>query len=187
MPDDKDQIPKPDESPEEKKYSFLQETIKPKPISRQQLAKQLVRIAIYGVILGAFACLGFFALKPWMQDVFRGNLETVTIPEDEEPSDDAKISGEEDSAEDEALSEDGDASAETGTDPATAPDAESYQQIIDSMNERAEEAGKGIATVRQVSGQTDWDAEMTGIRKSVTGVITADNGQELLILSRRYQ
>lgn len=183
MPDDKDQIPKPDESPEEKKYSFLQETIKPKPISRQQLAKQLVRIAIYGVILGAFACLGFFALKPWMQDVFRGDLETVTIPEDEEPSDDAKLSGEEDSAEDEALSEDGDASAETGTDPAAAPDAESYQQIIDSMNERAEEAGKGIATVRQVSGQTDWDAEMTGIRKSVTGVITADNGQELLILA----
>ena len=86
MPDDKDQIPKPDERPEEKKYSFLQETIKPKPISRQQLVKQLVRIAIYGVILGAFACLGFFALKPWMQDVFRGNLETVSIPEDEDLS-----------------------------------------------------------------------------------------------------
>ena len=64
MPDDKDQIPKPDEEqPEEKKYSFLQETIKPKPISRQQLVRQLVRIAIYGVILGAFACLGFFCAQ----------------------------------------------------------------------------------------------------------------------------
>ena len=42
MPDDKDQIPRPDEEqPEEKKYSFLQETIKPKPISRQQLMRQL--------------------------------------------------------------------------------------------------------------------------------------------------
>ena len=50
MPDDKDQIPKPDEEqPEEKKYSFLQETIKPKPISRQQLVRQLVRIAIYRI------------------------------------------------------------------------------------------------------------------------------------------
>ena len=65
MPDNKDQTPKPgEEQPEERKYSFLQETIKPKPISRRQLAKQLVRIAIYGVILGVFACLGFFALKP---------------------------------------------------------------------------------------------------------------------------
>lgn len=51
-----------------------------------------MRIAIYGVILGAFACLGFFALKPWMQDLFRGNLETVTIPEDEEPSEDEDAS-----------------------------------------------------------------------------------------------
>ena len=165
MPDDKDQIPKPDESPEEKKYSFLQETIKPKPISRQQLAKQLVRIAIYGLILGAFACLGFFALKPWMQDLFRGNLETVTIPEDEEPS------------------EDEDASQGEETDSAAVTEAEDFQQIIDSMNERAEEAKKGIATVQQVSDQTDWDAEMTGIGQSVTGVITADNGQELLILA----
>ena len=69
MPNDRDQNLSPEE-PEEKKYSFLQETIKPKPISRQQLAQQLVRIAIYGVILGVFACLGFFALKPWMQDIF---------------------------------------------------------------------------------------------------------------------
>ena len=177
MPDDKDQIPKPDEIPEEKKYSFLQETIKPKPISRQQFAKQLVRIAIYGVILGAFACLGFFALKPWIQDAFRGNLETVTIPEDEELSSDENLS------EDETLSEGDDASTEAETNPETAVDAETYQQIIDSMNERAEEAGKGIATVQQVSDQTDWDAEMTGIGKSVTGVIAADNGQELLILA----
>ena len=66
MPNDRDQNLNPEEEPEEKKYSFLQETIKPKPVSRQQLAQQLVRIAIYGVILGAFACLGFFALKPWM-------------------------------------------------------------------------------------------------------------------------
>lgn len=177
MPDDKDQIPKPDERPEEKKYSFLQETIKPKPISRQQLVKQLVRIAIYGVILGAFACLGFFALKPWMQDVFRGNLETVSIPEDEDPSGDENLSG------DGELSGDENASPEEETVPETTADAESYQQIMDSMNERAQEAGKGIATVRQVSDQTDWDAEMTGIGKSVTGVITADNGQELLILA----
>lgn len=177
MPDEKDQIPKPDERPEEKKYSFLQETIKPKPISRQQLAKQLVRIAIYGVILGAFACLGFFALKPWMQDLFRGELETVTIPEDEE------LSEAEEPSEDEELSGDESTSPDEETVQETAADAESYQQIVDSMNERAEEAGKGIATVQQVSDQTDWDAEMTGISQSVTGVIAADNGQELLILA----
>ena len=170
MPDDKDQIPKPDEEqPEEKKYSFLQETIKTKPTSRQQLARQLVRIAIYGVILGAFACLGFFALKPWVQDIFRGNLETVSIPEDEDP------------AEDEASSQADETEGQENTGQPAA--AEDYEQMMASMNERAEEARKGIVSVQAAAGQTDWTAEMTGIDRSVTGIITADNGQELLILA----
>ena len=171
MADNKDQIPGPDREPEEKKYSFLQETIKPKPISRQQLVRQLVRIAIYGVILGVFACLSFFALKPWVQDKFRGDLETVTIPEDEDPDEAEERDGTE---------EDG---AEEQTDTEQPLTAESYEQIMASMNERAAEAKKGIVSVEAVSEQTDWDAEMTGIKRSATGVITADNGQELLIMA----
>ena len=167
MPNDRDQNLNPEEEPEEKKYSFLQETIKPKPVSRQQLAQQLVRIAIYGVILGAFACLGFFALKPWMQDIFRGNLETVSIPEDEDP---------EETGED--VSED-----ESQSDEDTTTNEDSYEKIMASMNERAAEAQKGIVSVKAVTGEMNWDAQMTGINRSVTGVIAADNGQELLILA----
>lgn len=33
--------------------------------------------------------------------------------------------------------------------------------------------------------EEDWDAEATGITSSVSGVITADNGQELLIFAMR--
>lgn len=164
MPNDKDPNLNPEE-PEEKKYSFLQETIKPKPISRQQLVKQLVRIAIYGVILGGFACLGFFALRPWAQDMFRGDLETVTIPEDEEETEDTG----------------GEAEEET---PAEAEsDADSYEEMIASMNDRADEAKKGLATVTPVQAEQDWNEQMTGIHAGVTGVIMADNGQELLILT----
>ena len=72
MPNDKDQNLSPDEGPEEEKYSFLQETIKPKPLSRRQLARQCVRIAIYGVILGAFACLGFFCAQAMGAGRFQG-------------------------------------------------------------------------------------------------------------------
>lgn len=172
MPDDKDQIPKPDEEqPEEKKYSFLQETIKPKPISRQQFVRQLVRIAIYGLILGAFACLGFFALKPWMQNMFRGNLETVNIPADEEPA--------EDDSQEITDTDGGQESPESGM----SVTADSYEQMMASMAERAAEARKGIVSVETAADQTDWEAEMTGIGRSVTGIITADNGQELLILA----
>ena len=85
----------PEESEREEKYSFLQETIKPKPISREKLIKQFVRTAIYGVILGGFACLGFFALKPLAQSWFRGDPKTVTIPEDEESSEEQDDAAEE--------------------------------------------------------------------------------------------
>ena len=61
MPNEKDRDLSPKEGSEEKKYSFLQETIKPKPISREQFIKQLARFAVYGLILGVFACFGFFA------------------------------------------------------------------------------------------------------------------------------
>lgn len=162
MPNNKDHNLSPDEEPEEKKYSFLQETIKPRPISRQQLVRQFVRIAIYGVILGVFACLGFFALKPWMQDTFRGDLETVSIPEDEEEE-----------------------SQETVEEEQAAPnlDAESYTEIMASVSQRAREAKRGIAYIRPVSGTGNWEERMTGIGEGSAGVILADNGQELLILT----
>lgn len=165
MPNDKDRDLSPDEGSEEKKYSFLRETIKPRPISREQLGKQFVRIAVYGVILGAFACLGFFALKPLMQNWFRGELETVKIPEDEE------------------LSEEDTEDAEAEETSAPAVTAETYEEMMAGMKERAEEAAKGIVSLEPVTEEEDWNADMTGISAGVTGVITADNGQELLILA----
>ena len=90
MPSDKEQKKSPEEEAEEKKYSFLQEKIKGKQGSRETLIKQFIRIAIYGLILGMFACLGFFALKPWMQQWFAGNAKTVMIPEDEQAAEDSE-------------------------------------------------------------------------------------------------
>lgn len=155
---------KQDDSRQEEKYSFLQETIKPEPISREKLIKQFVRIAVYGVILGVFSCVGFFALKPWAENWFRGDPETVTIPEDEEPTEDQAVEEEEEPVDPEL-------------------DAESYAEINDSLYELAQDAETGIVTVSREEQEADWNAEATGLRTSVTGVITADNGQELLILA----
>ena len=162
MPNDKDRNLSPEDGSEEKKYSFLQETIKPKPISREQFAKQLARFALYGIVLGAFACLGFFALRPWLEDQFKADPKTVTIPEDEETQDGTDVSQEEN---------------------VPAANADSYEDMMESMNERAAEARKGIAAIEPVQADEDWEKEMTGIDTGAAGVITADNGQELLILA----
>lgn len=165
MPNDKDTNLSPQEDSEEKNYSFLRETIKPKPISREQLLRQFVRTAVYGIILGVFACLGFFALKPWAQNWFQGNPKTVTIPEDEDPDAENAAEGEE---------------AEETTQEL---DAESYDQIMAGMDEIADEAGKCVVSVEAVPETEDWNAEMTGIGRNAAGLITADNGQEILILA----
>ena len=139
MPSDKEQKKSPEEEAEEKKYSFLQEKIKGKQGSRETLIKQIIRIAIYGLILGMFACLGFFALKPWMQRWFAGNAKTVMIPEDEQAA------------------EDSEKNQEGKEDPAL--DAESYEEMTAGLNERVKEARKSIVSVSSVSEKAD---EMLG-------------------------
>ena len=63
MPSDKEQKKSPEEEAEEKKIFFFTEKIKGKQGSRETLIKQFIRIAIYGLILGMFACLGFLRLN----------------------------------------------------------------------------------------------------------------------------
>ena len=75
MLDEKEQE-KPQE--EEESYSFLQETIKPKKISRKMLIQQFVRIALYGLIFGGVASLGFFAVKPAAQRWLKGTKQTTS-------------------------------------------------------------------------------------------------------------
>lgn len=154
------------ENDKTEKYAFLQETIKPAPLSRESLFRQSARIALYGVILGLFACIGFFALKPWAEKMFQGDPKTVTIPEDEELSEEDTAEQEEDLQEEEKKL-----------------DAMSYEEMLASIYDIAGEAKKSIAIVSRDSDSGDWKDETTGIGNSVTGIVTADNGQELLIFA----
>ena len=92
--------------------------------------------------------------------------ETVTIPEDEEPSEEEQKAEEEKTRETEQKL-----------------DSLSYEEMLASMYSLADEAKKSVATVSRVSGGTDWTDETTGIEDSAAGIVTADNGQELLIFA----
>lgn len=166
MPYDEEPKPEPQQGPGEQKeeeFSFLQETIKPKTITRRKILTQLARVGIYGVVFGLFACLGFFALKPWAQNQFQGNPKTVTIPEDEEPqAEETKQTAEEKTL-------------------APALNADSYKELMKSMYEIATEANKCVATVQPSTEAAAVSAD-GGKTKSATGLVVADNGQELLLL-----
>ena len=76
----------PKKSAEEPKdeFSFLQETIKREPVSRNVIFRRIMLISALGLIFGAFACVGFYALRPWASSHFQAKADKVTIPEDEE-------------------------------------------------------------------------------------------------------
>lgn len=148
---------------QEEQFSFLQETIKPKTITRRKILTQLARVGIYGLLFGTFACLGFFALKPWAQNQFQGDPKTVTIPEDEEQQ-----------AEEEQQV------AEETEEPLTL-DIKSYKTLMKNVYDIAAEADKCVTSVQPSNEETAVAAD-GGRVDSVAGLIVADNGQELLVL-----
>ena len=69
---------------EHEEYEFLQETLKDEK-KRGRIGKStIIKCAALGLVFGMAASLGFFALKPWAEDLMLGDPDEITIPEEEE-------------------------------------------------------------------------------------------------------
>ena len=164
--DPKEKSPKDlNEEQKEDSFSFLQETIKPEPITGKQVRKQLLKLAVYGIVVGAFACLGFYALNPWVQNLFPGSPKTVTIPEDSEETHPEEDEAQEQDSQEKNLR------------------AEDYEAMMQSVYQIAAEAAKSVVTVRGEQDAANLTKDVNNEDMGCTGLIAADNGQELLILS----
>ena len=130
-----------EQSEKKESFAFLEETIKPKKISRQQGMKQLIQIAICGLVLGGFACLGFFALRPLAQHLFPEKTQVVTIQEDNQ--------SEEDLAEGSDTTEQNDAQNQQEI---------SYVQMMSKAYEKALTAKKSVVSVTKGAEQENWNA-----------------------------
>lgn len=145
-------------------FSFLQETIKREPITGKMIAKQLGKMAVYGIVFGLMASISFFALKPWAETKFQKNPGKVTIPKDKE----------EDAKDEEKKQEDVVMIPELTLD--------SYRQMHDQLYEVAREAGKSIVEIKGIHGNEGWIRESYDMVNSVSGAVIADTGVEMLIL-----
>ena len=143
-------------------YSFLQETIKDEAGGAvQKLKKDLLRTLCLGLAFGIIACFGFYAVKPLMERIFESSPKEVTIPEEEE----------EDASQQEQQ-------------VAQTLDEESFRQMQQEMTATALEASRAVVEITGVTGSQDWMNESYDNKNSVTGLIIADNGQELLIFGK---
>lgn len=152
---DKQNIPFGEDEKED--FSFLQETIKKESKKKTVLMRSL-KIGIFGFLFGVCFCLGFFALKPWASKQFPKETKQVSIPEDEKPKKkelspcDLQV---------------------------VAPlelNADNFNQMMESIYNIAKKASRSIVSVESVYPKEEKQSV------KVTGLILADNSQELLIL-----
>lgn len=159
--DPKEQEPLGEEGSKEEdsreEYSFMQEVIKDEAGSRK-FRKDAKRMAGLGLIFGFVACVSFCVLQPWIEERLGNDREEVQIPRDEE---------------EQATAE------EEQTDLDTEQD--SYRQMLNSLKSISEQAGKSVVSIAASSGQQGSAEEE---EPQTSGVIVADNGQELLILGQ---
>lgn len=149
----------PDQEPE--KYSFLQEKIKDESFSRKNLLYKIPRLVGKGLLFGLAASIGFFALKPWAESTFQKNPDKIEIPKDEDAQDTAQVDKQ---PVQEELTMD------------------NYKELHALLVQTASEAKKCVVEISSVRETDNWTQERESSRKK-SGVIVADNGQELLILT----
>ena len=147
-----------------KEYSFLQETIKR---DRRGERKGFFRMAGLGLVFGLFACFSFSAMKPAMDSIFQGDPQQVTIPPEEE------------------LPKETEPEEQPHEEAAPQPlDADSYRQMQQSLTSIGVKANRSVVEIAGVLEEQDWTEESKDYKNSVSGLIVADNGRELLILGK---
>lgn len=147
------------ETPE---YSFLQEVIKDEVGGTGKRKKRILRKIGVGIFIGLVACFTFSVFKPWVESRISGNPDEVTIPRDTKQT-----------AENEAdrFGKDGNGQKK-----------DNYSKSVKSLSDVAKKGKKSVVSLLVLTGATIGNKEFVSESQSVSGVLIADNGQELLIL-----
>lgn len=147
------------ETPE---YSFLQEVIKDEVGGTGKRKKRILRKIGVGIFIGLVACFTFSVFKPWVESRMSGDPDEVTIPRDTKQT-----------AENEAGS-----SGEDGN----GQKKDNYSKSVKSLSDVAKKGKKSVVSLLVLTGATIGNKEFVSESQSVSGVLIADNGKELLIL-----
>ena len=151
------------QNPEEEEYSFLQEIIKDEAGDQAKWKHDVLRRIQLGLIFGLVACFTFFACKPWVEQRFEEDPTEVTIPQDEQQEEDQTQQEEEQVQEQK-----------------TVLTTETYQEMLNNLKQVSGEVRKSVVEIQGAVTEEEFSKDQ---EKSISGMIVADNGQELLILA----
>lgn len=189
---------------------FMKEEIRQHPVNRRKLARRTLITVIMAVLFGAVACLVFLVLEPVINNALNPTEEPaeVSFPEEiveveEEMSPEDMVADDQEfqtaAAEEIAANsvesitqevldevtrqlEEGSVSAAEETEEE--PDVSViYDSLIDGLSELAETAQKSMVTVNAITSDYDWVGDAFSNTGSVSGLIIAERGDDLLILA----
>lgn len=165
MKDEKEPLEQKQNS-EEEEYSFLQEIIKDEAGDQAKWKHDVLRRIQLGLIFGLVACFTFFACKPWVEKRFEEDPTEVTIPQDEQQEKDQTQQEQEQVQEQK-----------------TVLTTETYQEMLNNLKQVSGEVRKSVVEIQGAVTEEEFSKDQEDKEKSISGMIVADNGQELLILA----
>ena len=165
MKDEKEPLEQKQNS-EEEEHSFLQEIIKDEAGDQAKWKHDVLRRIQLGLIFGLVACFTFFACKPWVEKRFEEDPTEVTIPQDEQQEEDQTQQEEEQVQEQK-----------------TVLTTETYQEMLNNLKQVSGEVRKSVVEIQGAVTEEEFSKDQEDKEKSISGMIVADNGQELLILA----
>lgn len=174
---------------EKEPFSFINEKIKEKPINKRRMLIYAGYVMGLAVLFGVIASLVFALLEPRLEEGLHPQEDpVVTIPRDDlastEETEAVDIETEETETEPEGETAE---SGETET-PEEEPQRVTiadFQNLQNELYAVGREANKFVVTVTGVKSDTDWFNNAYESKGQASGIIVADNGQELLILTER--
>lgn len=173
-------------------YAFIKEKIKEKPISKKRMLFYAGFCVAMAIVFGVVASLVFTIVQPKMEEqMYPQNNPTVSIPKDE-PTEEIEESTEtvastenETETATEIPGDEGQGTDTESDDTYEITALEEYQLLQNQMYDVGREANKFIVTVTGVKSDIDWFNNAYESKGQASGIIVANNGQELLILTER--
>lgn len=189
--------------------SFIKEKIKDKPINKRRLLRKTLWIILSGILFGLISCLTFVVAKPKFEKLVEPHPDSmVTFPKDQEPDTQEPEEPENQTPENPDSQEPGDTTPEDPTDqeptdqePGDQDPGEQvppepiivekelevadYQSLQYKLYAIGKKGNRSVVTVTGVTSNTDWFNSAYESESQGCGIIIANNGQELLILSEK--
>lgn len=167
---------------------FLIEKIKKRPINRGKLLRRTIITALMAVIFGLIACFTFLILEPvisnWLYPEEKPEL--VVFPEDTKEMLPEEMLAEKLPEESTETNYEGEMPLEEQIQNALEEvtfNKDNYVEIYSSLSEYVTEINRYMVTVTAVSSNLDWFDNIQVSKNQTSGLLIAENGKEVLILT----